>query len=143
MSHFRSPKSALIILLLAAASAAPALAGASLDIRPSECPNLIDRGTFGRFPVALVSDYDFVVSRVGVDVGSLELRRADGVGGSARPIIFRSQRNTPIGPLDRIQAGRPSATVRIDLPLIRTRQALGINCQYDALIAEAARRRCD
>jgi len=94
MFYFRSPKPALIILLLVAASAAPALAGASLDIRPSECPNLIDRGTFGRFPVALVSDYDFVVSRVGVDVGSLELRRADGVGGSARPIIFR--RNTLI-----------------------------------------------
>ena len=93
MSHFRSLKSALIIFsLLVAAGAAPALAGASLDIRPSVCPNLISRNARTVLPVALVSDVDFVVSRLDIDTATLELSRADGVGGIAKPIVRRTFR---------------------------------------------------
>jgi len=89
MSHARIPKSALIVLFLVVASAAPALAEASLDIRPSACPNLLNVRRPGYLPMALVSDRDFVASRVGVDPGSLELSRGDGMGGFARPLTSR------------------------------------------------------
>jgi hypothetical protein len=89
MSCFRSPKSAPIVLLLLAASAMPALAGASLDIRPSVCPNLVHRYQPGILVAALVSDVDFVISYRDIDISSLRLRRADGLGGSVRPIYFR------------------------------------------------------
>ncbi len=91
MSHSRNWKSLLFVCLLVAACATPAaLAGASLDIRPSICPNLINRDTRAVLPVALVGDVDFVVSHV--VPASLELSRADGVGGSARPQFRRGKR---------------------------------------------------
>jgi len=90
MSRFRSPLFPLFVLLLVAATAAPALAGPSLDIRPSVCPNLIDRSGSGYLPMAAVSSADFDFSRVGFVRGSLALRRADGVGGSVPPIYRRS-----------------------------------------------------
>ena len=78
-------KSALIVCFLIVACAAPAvLAGPSLDIRPSICPNLVNRDVRGLLPVALVGDVDFVVSHV--DLASLRLSRADGVGGSVTPL---------------------------------------------------------
>lgn len=84
MSNCRNSKSALIICLLIVVCATPAaLAGASLDIRPSICPNLINRDVRGILPMVLVGDVDFVVSHV--DLASLELSRADGVGGSVTP----------------------------------------------------------
>lgn len=84
MSNCRNSKSALIICLLIVVCATPAaLAGASLDIRPSVCPNLINRDVRGILRVALVGDVDFVVSHV--ELASLELSRADGVGGSVAP----------------------------------------------------------
>jgi hypothetical protein len=89
MSCFRSQKSTLIVLLVVAACATPALAGASLDIRPSTCPNLIYRNAQSVVVAALVSDVDFVVSRLDINFGSLELSRADGVGDSIKPFSFR------------------------------------------------------
>ena len=84
MSNCRNSKSALIICLLIVVCATPAaLAGASLDIRPSICPNLINRDVRGILPMVLVGDVDFVVSHV--NLASLELSRADGVGGSVTP----------------------------------------------------------
>jgi len=89
MSSFRFSKSVLIILLLAVAVAAPALAEPALDIRPGECPNFIDRGLSGYVPMVLVSDFGFPISRLDIMAGSLRLHRADGVGGSDTPLIFR------------------------------------------------------
>lgn len=84
MSHSCNSKSALIVCLLIVVCATPvALAGASLDIRPSVCPNLINRDVRGILRVALVGDVDFVVSHV--ELASLELSRADGVGGGIAP----------------------------------------------------------
>ena len=90
MSVFRSSKSALIVGLLIVACATPvAFAGASLDIRPSVCPNLINRDSRVVLPVALVSDVHFVASRLDIDPTSLVLSRADGMGGSATPLDVR------------------------------------------------------
>jgi hypothetical protein len=89
MSSFRVSKSALIILLLAVAVAAPALAEPALDIRPGECPNYIDRSLAGHVPMVLISDYGFPVSRLGIEPGTLNLHRADGVGGSDTPLLVR------------------------------------------------------
>lgn len=91
MSHSCNSKSALIICLLIVVCATPAaLAGASLDIRPSICPNLINRDGRGILPMVLVGDVDFVVSHV--ELASLELSRADGVGGSVTPRPSRRRR---------------------------------------------------
>ena len=87
MFHVRSPKSALVASLLVAACAAPALAGASLDIRPSTCPNLVERHARPLLALALVSDADFVVPRVDIDHATLELSRTDGVGGAIAPLV--------------------------------------------------------
>jgi len=92
LSHFRSQKSALIVLLLVAASVTPALAEASLDIRPSVCPNLIHRNHPEIVGAALVGDVDFVIAHLDINISSLELRRADGVGGSVRPFNFQRRR---------------------------------------------------
>ena len=92
MSYLRSPKSALIVLLLVAASVTPALAEASLDIRPSICPNPIHRNAIEIVTAALVGDVDFVISHLDIDMASLELRRADGVGDSVKPFRLRRRK---------------------------------------------------
>lgn len=91
MSLTRGRIASLTILALVALAATPALAGASLDIRPSTCPNIIDQTRRGVVPVALVGDVDFVVAREGIDVFSLRLARGDGVGATVRPTTFRSR----------------------------------------------------
>ena len=54
-----------------------------LDIKPGSCPNSYNRGSHGVLPVALVGTADFDVSMV--DISSLLLSRADGIGGSVAP----------------------------------------------------------
>lgn len=54
-----------------------------LDIKPGSCPNSFNRESKGVLPVALVGTDTFDVSQV--DIDSLELGRADGVGGSVQP----------------------------------------------------------
>ena len=88
MSHFCDSRFALFVCLLIVACATPAaLAGPSLDIRPSICPNFLDRDGSTSFAVALVGDPDFIVSRLDIDFESLRLSRADGVGGSSRALL--------------------------------------------------------
>ncbi len=50
-----------------------------LDIKPGECPNSFNPRSAGVLPVALLGSMDFDIMMV--DVYSLELSRADGVGG--------------------------------------------------------------
>ena len=54
-----------------------------MDIKPGSCPNSFNRGSNGVLPVALVGTEDFDVSMV--DISSLTLSRADGIGGSTVP----------------------------------------------------------
>ncbi len=55
-----------------------------LDIKPGSCPNSFNRNSNGVLPVALVGTDDFNV--LDVDLSTLELSRADGVGGQATPL---------------------------------------------------------
>ncbi|MHC4413828.1 MAG: nidogen-like domain-containing protein [Planctomycetota bacterium] len=55
----------------------------NLDIKPGSCPNPLNRGSNGVIPVAAVGTMDFDVSQV--DISTLEISRADGVGGSVGP----------------------------------------------------------
>ncbi len=56
---------------------------ASLDIKPGSCPNSFNRNSHGVLPVALVGTDTFDVAQV--DISSIQLSRADGVGGSVAP----------------------------------------------------------
>jgi hypothetical protein len=55
----------------------------ALDIKPGSCPNSFNRNSNGVLPVALVGTGAFDVTLV--DISSLQISRADGVGGSAAP----------------------------------------------------------
>jgi hypothetical protein len=55
-----------------------------LDIKPGSCPNPFNVNSRGVLPVAIVGTMDFDV--LGVDLDSLEISRADGVGGSLAPM---------------------------------------------------------
>ncbi|MHC4220237.1 MAG: hypothetical protein ACYSU7_17465 [Planctomycetota bacterium] len=55
-----------------------------LDIKPGSCPNSFNRISTGVLPVALVGTEDFDVTQV--DVDTLMLSRADGVGGAVAPL---------------------------------------------------------
>ncbi|MCH8345262.1 MAG: FG-GAP repeat protein [Planctomycetes bacterium] len=54
-----------------------------LDIKPGACPNSFNRGSHGVLPVAVVGTDSFDVMQI--DVSSILLSRADGVGGSVAP----------------------------------------------------------
>jgi subtilisin-like proprotein convertase family protein len=56
----------------------------SLDIKPGSCPNSFNARNFGVLPTAILGTQDFDVSQV--DVSTLVISRADGVGGSAGAI---------------------------------------------------------
>ncbi len=56
----------------------------SLDIRPGSCPNPLDSMSQGKLPVALLGAMNFDVSQV--DLSTLLLARADGVGGFVEPV---------------------------------------------------------
>jgi hypothetical protein len=63
---------------------------ATLDIKPGACPNPFNPRSRGIVPAAIAGKITFDVREI--DHDSLELRRADGVGGSVRPL------NGPPGP---------------------------------------------
>ena len=54
-----------------------------LDIKPGSCPNSFNRGSNGVLPVGLLAKGDFDITLV--DLSSLMISRADGMGGSAAP----------------------------------------------------------
>ncbi len=56
---------------------------ARIDIRPGACPNLLNPRGHGFVPVAVVGTAEFDVTMV--DLASVRLSRADGVGGSVAP----------------------------------------------------------
>ncbi|MHC4966450.1 MAG: DUF4350 domain-containing protein [Planctomycetota bacterium] len=56
---------------------------AHLDIKPGSCPNSFNRRSNGVLPVALVGTEGFDVAQV--DLATVQLSRADGVGGSVTP----------------------------------------------------------
>ena len=57
--------------------------GVYLDIKPGSCPNPLNRGSHGVLPVALLGTTDFDATMI--DVSSVRLGRADGVGGLVAP----------------------------------------------------------
>ena len=59
------------------------LTSLDLDIKPGSCPNSFNRGSHGVLPVALLGRPDFDVTTV--DLASISLSRADGIGGSVAP----------------------------------------------------------
>ena len=56
---------------------------ANLDIKPGSCPNSFNRNSHGVLPVALVGTADF--DPMQIDLATVQLTRADGVGGSVAP----------------------------------------------------------
>lgn len=60
-----------------------ALSCFALDIKPGSCPNSFNRGSHGVLPVGLLGTGGFDVTQV--DMSSVVLSRADGVGGSVGP----------------------------------------------------------
>jgi hypothetical protein len=65
----------------------------SMDVRPRECPNYWAKGRLGFLSIGLLQDDQ--VHPSDVRLASLELRRADGIGGSARPVLLSPQGPTP------------------------------------------------
>jgi hypothetical protein len=57
---------------------------AELDIKPGACPNPLNPKSRGVLSVVLVGEVDFAVADV--DLGSLEIKRSDGQGGSVAPL---------------------------------------------------------
>ncbi|MHC4650604.1 MAG: hypothetical protein ACYTES_07060, partial [Planctomycetota bacterium] len=57
---------------------------AAVDIKPGSCPNSFNRGSRGRLPVAVLGTDGFDVADI--DVDTIELSRADGIGGSVAPL---------------------------------------------------------
>ncbi len=55
----------------------------SLDIKPGSCPNPLNRSSHGVLPVAVVGTGGFDVMEI--DISSLRLSRADGIGGQVAP----------------------------------------------------------
>ena len=72
-----------VMLLIATQS----WAGPALDVRPAQCPNLVDRDARGLVAVALIGDTDFNAARV--DTASLELSREDGTANTVAPLTGR------------------------------------------------------
>ncbi|UCF34128.1 MAG: hypothetical protein JSV78_02240 [Phycisphaerales bacterium] len=56
----------------------------SLDIKPGSCPNPLNRRSYGVLPVSLVAGSSFDAS--GIDLATIQLSRADGIGGSVIPL---------------------------------------------------------
>jgi hypothetical protein len=57
--------------------------GVDLDIKPGSCPNSWNRGSNGVLPVALTGSETFDVTEI--DISTLQISRADGMGGSVGP----------------------------------------------------------
>ncbi len=56
---------------------------ASLDIKPGSCPNSFNRNSHGMLPAAILGRDDFDAAQI--DISSVMLSRADGIGGSVAP----------------------------------------------------------
>ena len=56
----------------------------ALDIKPGSCPNPFNRKSRGVLPVAVLGTMDFDVTTI--DVSTVRLARADGVGGEVAPL---------------------------------------------------------
>jgi hypothetical protein len=56
----------------------------AFDIKPGSCPNSFNRKSNGTLPTAILGTGDFDVTQI--DVATLQLARADGVGGSVSPM---------------------------------------------------------
>ncbi len=63
---------------------------ASLDIKPGACPNSFNRNSHGMLPAAILGSDDFDAAQI--DIASITLLRADGIGGSVAP------NEGPLGP---------------------------------------------
>ncbi|UCE59310.1 MAG: hypothetical protein JSU63_17935, partial [Phycisphaerales bacterium] len=59
--------------------------GVVMDVKPGSCPNPVNPRSRGVVPMAIVGGDAFDVTQI--DVGTLSLRRADGVGGSVAPLL--------------------------------------------------------
>jgi len=59
---------------------------AYLDIKPGSCPNAFQVKDLGRTPIVVVGDALFDATQV--DIRSIALSRADGVGGVIRPVSY-------------------------------------------------------
>lgn len=57
---------------------------ATLDIKPGSCPNPVNVKSQGKLPVGLLGSDAFDATQV--DISSLQMWRADGVGGSVSPL---------------------------------------------------------
>jgi hypothetical protein len=57
---------------------------AAVDIKPGSCPNPLNRKSRGKLPVGVLGTMDFDV--LDIDLDSIVLTRADGVGGAVMPI---------------------------------------------------------
>ena len=62
----------------------------SVDIKPGSCPNSFNRNSHGVLPVALLGTEELDV--MDIDVATVQLARADGIGGSVAP------HEGPLGP---------------------------------------------
>jgi hypothetical protein len=82
---------------------------ASLDIMPKKCPNRVKAHGSGLIRAALAGSDMFDVRQV--DVDTLELRRADGIGEAIGPLLPKTPRGreTPLPPLSRGEAARSHA----------------------------------
>lgn len=106
-----------------------------LDIRPERCPNRFNVRGRGRLRVALLGTASFDVNAV--DTASLELVRADGLGGSASPLDGRHRHRirvhdvgTPVDgdPCDCRDTGRdgvPDLVIKFFMADIATNLDLG------------------
>jgi hypothetical protein len=65
-----------------------------LDIKPGSCPNPFNARSKGVVPVAIVGSESFDVMQI--DVDSLVLARADGVGGTVAPLTGRRESSAHI-----------------------------------------------
>lgn len=57
---------------------------AQLDIKPGSCPNSFNRNSHGNLPTTLLGTDDFDAEQI--DISSLQISRADKVGGSVAPM---------------------------------------------------------
>ena len=62
----------------------PAILNVEIDIKPGSCPNSFNRNSHGVLPVSAVSTVGF--DATAIDIPTVLLSRADGVGGSVAPI---------------------------------------------------------
>jgi len=78
---------------------------ATLDIRPGSCPNPLNVRSRGSVKMAVLGDVAFDVTEI--DVDSLALTRADGVGESVYPVTKRGGRTAVVADRSTALSGSP------------------------------------